>query len=224
MCGRFALDTDFEKIREQFGVETINPLKSFNIAPTEAALCIMKSNDELTAVEMRFGIVPWYAQNKKPSLLLNARVETVTEKAAFRQSLKYRRCLVLMSGFFEWQHSKEGKNTIKQPYYISRKDKKLMAVAGLWDKFKPQPDITIPSCLVLTTNANEIVKDLHDRMPWMLTKQQQEKWLEPQELSDSNLQQILSEEEASELECYPVTQAVNSAYYKELDSLTNINK
>ena len=135
MCGRFALDTDWKTIEEQFHVQSIEPLpKSFNVAPSDAALCLLQTEEGLTAAQMRWGIIPWYTKGKKPMLLINARAESVAEKPAFRQSLKHRRFLIIMSGFFEWQHlqTKEGK--IKQPYFIQRTDKKLMAVASIWDR------------------------------------------------------------------------------------------
>jgi len=114
-------------------------------------------------------------------LLINARAESVAEKPAFRKSLKHRRCLIIMSGFFEWQHQENKAGNVKQPYYIQRTDKQLMAVASIWDQFKPEPDILIPSCCALTTEANEQVSPLHDRMPWILNPQQQTAWLEQQE-------------------------------------------
>ncbi|SFM07804.1 SOS response-associated peptidase [Legionella jamestowniensis] len=220
MCGRFTIDTDYETIKEQFGIHQIEPLpNSFNVAPTETTLCLMITNEGLEAVQMRWGIVPWYAKEKKNALLINARAETAGEKPAFRQSLRYRRCIMLMSGFFEWQHHQAQEKTIKQPYYITRADKKLMAVAAIWEKFKPEPEIIIPSCCVLTTTPNELVSKLHDRMPWILTNEQLQDWLAPSEFTQGDLNDVMHHDKKIELICYPVTPAVNSALYKEKDAI-----
>ena len=116
MCGRFSLYTDIEKIKEQFKIQNSDSIpNNFNIAPTEAALCILNTEKGREAIQMRFGIKPWYSKNNN-SILLNARIETVAEKPAFKQSLKYRRCLIIMNGFFEWQHHQTDKKIVKQPF------------------------------------------------------------------------------------------------------------
>lgn len=220
MCGRFAIDTNIETIREQFHINSIDELpKSFNVAPTESALCLLLSDEGLAAVQMRWGIVPWYTKGKKPLLLINARAETVAEKPAFRQSLKNRRCLMLMSGFFEWKHEQQEKRILKQPYFITRHDKKLMAVAAVWDYFKPQADIAIPSCCVLTTQANELLSPLHDRMPWILSEEQQKEWLQTGQFQEHDVEVVMHHNEKIDLDCYPVTTSVNSALYKEKDTI-----
>jgi putative SOS response-associated peptidase YedK len=143
MCGRIALDTDLKTMKEQFKVQSPGTLpKSFNVAPTEAALCLLKAAIGLIATQIRWGITLQYTQGIKPMLLINARAETVAEKPAFRQSLKHRRCLIIMSGFFEWQHQQIETRTVKQSYFIQRTDKKLMAVASVWDYFKPAVILT----------------------------------------------------------------------------------
>lgn len=225
MCGRFTLDTDYETIKEQFKVHHIEPLpNSFNVAPTETALCLLNTEDGLIGVQMRWGIVPWYAKEKKNALLINARAETIHEKPAFRQSLKHRRCIMLMSGFFEWQHHLKDEKIIKQPYYITRADKKLMAVAAVWERFQPEPDVIIPSCCVLTTEPNPLVAKLHNRMPWILSEEQQHEWLESQVLSQTDLEHLLHQQPELNLRCCSVTPAVNSALYKEKDTVIPLKK
>lgn len=223
MCGRFALYTDIEKIRVQFNIDSFEPIpNSTNIAPTEVALCILREEAKLKAVQMRFGIVPWYA-NKKPGLLLNARVETVAEKPAFRQNLKFRRCLIIMSGFFEWKHQINNTSTVKQPYYFSRKDNQLMAVAGLWEIYKPEQDISIPSCVILTTTPSALVSAFHDRMPLLLSKSQQSEWLDPYHFSKDNLEKVIQINENSDLQYYPVTPEVNSPKFKNKEAIVSIS-
>lgn len=224
MCGRFSLNTDLKEIKEQFGVVPHEPLpNSFNVAPTENALCLINKEHILDVLPMRWSLIPWYPKVKKNMLLINARVETISDKDAFKQSLKSRRCIVLMSGFFEWQHHKQEKKTIKQPFYITRKDKQLMPVAAIWDYYKPDADTKLPSCCVLTTAPDALVAPLHDRMPWILSKQQQDEWLKSQALTQEDLERILTLQTPLELECHPVTPAVNSALYKEKDTVVPLN-
>lgn len=218
MCGRFALYTDLEKIKQQFNITSVEPIpKSTNIAPTELALCLIQKESGLHALQMRFGIVPWYQKDKKPSLLLNARVETVAKKSAFKQNLKHRRCLILMSGFFEWKHY-EGKKE-KQPFYFTRKDHKLMAVAGVWEMFKPTPDIAIPSCVILTTSPNELVAELHDRMPLNLSEEAQSFWLKQISFNEKEITALLQLNHHPILDYYPVTSKLNSPRFKEENAL-----
>ena len=218
MCGRFSIDTDSATVRQQFKAESFGPLPvSSNVAPTENALCVIKSDEGLIALPLRWGIIPWYKKDKKPPLLINARAESVAEKPAFKQSLKYRRCLVLMSGFFEWSHHE--KTPTKQPFFISSPKKELLAVAALWDTIKLTKNMTIPACCLLTVDANPSVTFLHDRMPWILTPDEQQDWLNPEEFREDNLNCLLENPVAESLISYPVTPKMNSALYKEKDCI-----
>ncbi|SEG41353.1 Putative SOS response-associated peptidase YedK [Legionella quinlivanii DSM 21216] len=220
MCGRFSVDTDIEKLKQQFAVTSVEPLpKSRNVAPTEAALCLIATEEGLKAVQMRWGIVPWYAKGKKSMLLINARAEQAAEKPAFKQAIKYRRCLLIMNGFFEWQHHPKDNKTVKQPYYIHQKDNALLAVAAIWERFEPEPDLIIPSCCLLTTSPNELVGKLHDRMPWFLDETQQAEWLSPTPFSAEEVSHLLQQPLSVELACHPVTPKMNSALYKGDDCI-----
>ncbi|RMX20974.1 SOS response-associated peptidase [Legionella jordanis] len=224
MCGRFALETDLEAIYEQFGIkDTITLPASYNIAPTEQALCVKKAEGGLIALTMKWGITPWYSRGKaRPKLLINARAESIASKPTFRQSLKYRRCLLIMSGFFEWQD--QSKNLkIKQPYYFKREDNKLMAVAAVYDNERMTDGKVISSCCLLTTEANETVGKLHDRMPWLLTENQQKQWLLDQVFDEHSLKKMIKERGNIPLSLYPVTPNVNSALYKESDCISSID-
>ncbi|HHF7349748.1 TPA: SOS response-associated peptidase [Legionella feeleii] len=221
MCGRFAIDTDIEKIREQFQINSVDSFAiSYNIAPTETAICLVHSTSGLKAVPMRWGFVLGSKKEQKSSLHINARVETVAKKSAFCPSFKARRCLILMSGFFEWRKG----IIVKQPYYITRHDKKLMAVAGIWEPYESDPTISLPSCCVLTTKANELVSPLHDRMPCILSDIQQREWMTPKEFISTDLEEIMQDNKTPPLELYPVTTSVNSPLYKKKDAIELIRK
>ncbi|WP_131764482.1 SOS response-associated peptidase, partial [Legionella drozanskii] len=177
MCGRFALNTDVETILKQFSIATCENLPlSYNVAPTEPALCLVSNEAQITGIQMRWGFIPWYSQaltGKKPPLLINAKAESILEKPAFKQSVQHRRCVLIMSGFFEWLHLEKTKE--KQPFFIEERHHELLAIAAIW---RQEKDENLPSFCLLTINAhNPLVKTLHERMPWMLSPLQTQEWL-----------------------------------------------
>lgn len=138
--------------------------------------------------------------------LINARAETVAEKPSFRHALKSRRCLVLMSGFFEWLRTEQ----LKQPYYICKTSGELLAVAGLWEQWQSNEGEVIYSCCMLTTDANEQMSSLHHRMPVILNKEQQALWLEDRVLDKESLNEIVTPYPGVDLQLYPVTPQMNN--------------
>ncbi|MBA2655422.1 MAG: SOS response-associated peptidase [Tatlockia sp.] len=178
MCGRFALIPDDEIIKTQFAVSEVPPLEpQYNIAPSLTVLAIVKVEHHNHAVLFRWGLIPYWAKDKKiGNSLTNARAETVMEKPAFRKAFQSRRCLMVMSGFFEWQEQ----GAVKQPYYNKHKNNKLMAIAGLWESWQSaNGDEVIQSCCLITTKANELLDPIHHRMPVVLNKDAQALWLNP---------------------------------------------
>ncbi|KTD32157.1 putative SOS response-associated peptidase YedK [Legionella nautarum] len=223
MCGRFALHTDTKTLLKQFPVAHCDELPlSYNVAPTENALCLINNETQINSIQMRWGFIPWYLRTsttgKKPQLLINARAETILEKPAFKQAVQYRRCVLIISGFFEWQQLEGTKE--KQPYFIEKRHHELLAIAAIWQRIQQPKQDSLPSfCLLTTKAANPTVAALHDRMPWMLSAFQTEDWLRDEQLSATHLKELLDHDEPIDLIAYPVTQAVNSAKYKEKDSI-----
>ncbi|MGQ3889154.1 SOS response-associated peptidase [Legionella sp. CNM-1927-20] len=218
MCGRFVLEVDAKRLKEQFGQVSIESLpQGYNIAPTEQVLCLRQTEQGLLAENMKWGITPWY-QPQRNSVLFNARQESVAQKSVFRQSFKHRRCLMLMSGFFEWQPIKQANTVKKQPFYITRADKKLLAVAAIWERGKTEESNGLPSCCLLTTDANDVIKKLHNRMPWILNEEQQELWLQMKPLDANHLELIKQLDHPIELDYFPVSTIVNNARYKANDT------
>ncbi|STX52907.1 Uncharacterised ACR, COG2135 [Legionella busanensis] len=220
MCGRFVLEINTERLKDQFGQVTIESIpQGYNIAPTEQVLCLRQTEQGLLAEKMKWGITPWYLTEKN-TVLFNARQESVAEKSVFRQSFKHRRCLMLMSGFFEWQHTKQANSVKKQPYYITRADKKLLAIAAIWEQGKTAEETNnLPSCCLLTTDANDILKKVHNRMPWVLNEEQQELWLQIKPLEANHLELIKQLNKPIELDYFPVRTIVNNARYKAKDTI-----
>jgi putative SOS response-associated peptidase YedK len=152
----------------------------FNIAPSQQVLTVRlregKADPKREAVFLRWGLVPsWASDEKIGNRLLNARMETVTEKPAFRTAFKKRRCLIPADGFYEWQ--KQGKK--KQPFWFHRPDREPFFFAGLWEECHIDGDKSLLTCTLLTTEANALVRPMHERMPMILVDERAVQWLDP---------------------------------------------
>jgi len=157
-----------------------------NICPTQTVAAVRDdSAGKPHFVNLRWGLIPFWADDMKiGARLINARGETVAEKPAFRTAFRKRRCLIVADGFYEWQTI----NRKKQPYHFARRDGKPFAFAGLWERWD-KGESPIESCTIITTDANELVRPLHDRMPVILQPEDFERWLDPKE--DSGMLQAL---------------------------------
>ena len=155
MCGRFSLFEPIESLTNQFDFNFFEDLDSrYNIAPGQDILTVIDNGDFREGVRMRWGLIPFWAEDEKLGYkMINARAETVDEKASFKSALKKRRCLILADGFYEWK--KDG--TQKQPYRFGLKSKKPFAFAGLWENWSKNGK-TITSCTIITTKPNEVTK------------------------------------------------------------------
>lgn len=211
MCGRFTLTVDPAEFQDKFGNFTFpKPFAPrFNIAPTQPVLAV-PNNDKFKADFFVWGLIPMWA--KDPSIgnrLINARGETVAEKPSFRGSLKYKRCLIFADGFYEWK-AQPGKKT-KTPFYIHMKDRKPFAFAGLWDTWNSSDGSLIRSCTLITTEPNELMAMIHDRMPVILHPRDYAKWLEPSAQTPEQVLPLIKPYPAEEMDAYPVSALVNKA-------------
>ena len=211
MCGRFTLTVDPAELQEKFG-NYIFPKKfapRFNIAPTQPVLAI-PITEMFKADFFVWGLIPMWA--KDPSIgnrLINARGETVAEKPSFRGSLKYKRCLVLADGFYEWK-AQPGKKT-KTPFYIHMKDRQPFAIAGLWDTWNSPDGSSIKTCTLITTGPNELMEMIHDRMPAIMHPRDYAKWLDPSPQTPDQLLPLIKSFPAEMMDAYPVSTLVNKA-------------
>ena len=176
MCSRYFLDADGNVIAYTFAVVADDRLrKRFNIAPTQEApiVRVAKGGGRELALA-RWGLVPYWAKDLKVGTkMINARAEGVETKPAFREAVKTRRCIVPASGFFEWQ----GEPGRKQPYAITVPGLELLAFAGLWERWKPPEGEPVETFTIVTTDANESVAKIHDRMPVILPLDAVDTWL-----------------------------------------------
>lgn len=209
MCGRFTLTVDPREVQERFENYTL-PAKfapRYNVAPTQPVL-VIPNDGENTADFFVWGLIPMWAKDPTiGSRLINARGETLAEKPAFRGSLKYKRCLILADGFYEWKSA--GARKTKLPYYIHMKDRKPFAFAGLWDSWNGPDGSLIRSCTIITTAPNELVSIIHNRMPVILHPRDYEKWLDPSPQTPDQLKPLIKPFPAEEMSAYPVSSRVN---------------
>jgi len=208
MCGRFAFFSPAEAITAAFGFDAPKVFAPrYNIAPTQDVMTVMRNPaGELQWSLLHWGVVPFWA--KDPAIgnrMINARAETIADKPAYRTAFSRRRCLVPASGFYEWRKNDEGTKT---PYYISRTDGLPLAMAGIWDTWA-KGDEPLHSFSVVTTDANDFMRDLHHRMPVILERDALESWLD-QEADKNELQRLLMQPVATELQAWPVSRKVNS--------------
>lgn len=209
MCGRFTLTASIEKLREQFPLFELpeESVPRYNVAPTQLILAVRQAEGEARprGVFLRWGLVPSWADDLAiGNRLINARADTVAQKPSFRAAFKKRRCLILADGFYEW--IKEGKK--KQPYHIRLKDGAPFAFAGLWEFWKK--DEEIESCTILTTDANDTIRPLHDRMPVILEPRDFKRWLDPAPGDPGVLLEMLRPYPAEQVTLAPVSVLVNN--------------
>src|SRR5215470_3353607 len=211
MCGRYRLTAKERYLRDHFGLdEDPSWTPRWNIAPTQQIATIRQHRSEPKRCFglMRWGLIPYWA--KEPSIgqkTINAMSESAAEKPAFRDAMKWRRCLVPADGFYEWKRlsSKE-----KQPYNIGLTDDSPFAFAGLWERWRDQDNKTIETCTILTTKPNSLVADVHDRMPVILRPEEYDLWLDPGVTVPSRVTGCLQPFDARLMKKYPVSTRVNS--------------
>ncbi|WP_299088466.1 SOS response-associated peptidase [uncultured Metabacillus sp.] len=208
MCGRFSLATEQEILQEQFEFIIHEEIKyRFNIAPSQDILVVGSNGRNRVGVSMRWGLVPpWSKDLKIGNKLINARAETIAQKQSFRQAFKKKRCLILCDGFFEWKKQ----DNKKQPYRFTMKDRRPFAFAGLWEQSNLGDEKPLYTCTIITTTANELTKDVHDRMPVILPPETYERWLNRDFQNLDTLHSFLSPYEANLMDAYPVSNIVNS--------------
>jgi putative SOS response-associated peptidase YedK len=209
MCGRFALRNPPRSIQEHFHLpEKVDLSPRYNIAPSQAIAVVrhMPGKSYCHLNMLRWGLIPYWAKDMKIGYkLINARGETLTQKPSFRSAFRKRRCLIVADGFYEWKHS--GKT--KQPFYVQLKKGAVFGFAGLWESWKSLDGNIVESCTIITTSPNELIREIHDRMPVILHAEQYETWLQ-NSTPELTLQELLMPYPADEMEAYRVSSEVNS--------------
>jgi putative SOS response-associated peptidase YedK len=208
MCGRYTLASPTERLAEEFGVDasSIELSPNYNVAPTQGVAAVLEEAGHRRLEVLRWGLIPPWADDPGiGSRMINARSETAPGKPSFRRAFRERRCLIPADGFYEWQRT----NGAKQPYYIHMEDGRPFAFAGLWESWSKGGEGEVRTCTILTTGANALVGEVHDRMPVILAHDAYDVWLDPASERDE-LTGLLAPYPEDEMEAYPVSRFVNS--------------
>ena len=209
MCGRYSLVASIAELEGRFGFDGTDAAysPSYNIAPTQGVLTVVTENEEKRAARMRWGLIPsWAREASIGSRMINARAETVAEKPSFRTALRRRRCLVLADGFYEWRRT----GADKRPMRVTMASGEPFAFAGLWDTWRDPQDGTVTSCTIITTGANDLLRSIHDRMPVILQREQEDLWLAQDVREPDVLREVLTPYDPGAMMAYEVSTLVNS--------------
>jgi len=218
MCGRFALYSSLPEIVEAFQVQAVrfDLAPSYNVAPTQEVAVVVRREEENILEKMRWGLIPFWA--KDPSIgsrMINARLETLSEKPSFKRPLKNQRCLVVADGFFEW--AKIGEN--KTPMFIRSRSGRPFGVAGLYDVWQSPEGEAVASCTIVTTQANPFMQPIHARMPLILPQPEEAAWLDPSTPHIADWLAALAPYPDDELQAYEVSRRVNSPQYNGVECI-----
>jgi len=210
MCGRYRLSRRKQLVEEYFDAAPGNEewAPRYNIAPTQPVLVIRQHPKEprREVSQVRWGLIPSWAKDASgAATMINARSETAATKPAFRNALRFRRCLIPADGFYEWQ----GTGKAKQPYCFEVNGGELFAFAGIWERWKDPSGQWVKSCSILTTTPNAVTAAIHDRMPVILDRADYDLWLDPGMTSVEGASEMLKPCDARLMRCYPVSPRIN---------------
>ncbi len=208
MCGRFVLDSPVDIIVNEFSVErpSFNLKKSFNVSPSQTILVLI-SDSKRRLIPCRWGYIPsWSKDESIGNRMINARAETITKKPSFKNAFKKRRCLIIADGFYEWQR----RENTKSPFFIHLKSNRPFGLAGLYNVWTSPDGTPLCTCTIVTTEANRILREVHGRMPAIISKKKYDVWLDPAINDSSELLPLLQPYPADEIEFFEVSKRVNS--------------
>jgi putative SOS response-associated peptidase YedK len=224
MCGRYTSTSPASVLAEAFAVEEVKvddlPVR-YNVAPSQQVYAVAerrpREDGEAATRQLgafRWGLVPsWAKEESVGNKMINARVESVATKPAYRKALARRRCIIPADAFYEWQVRRQAGRQVKVPHAIRRKDGEPMAFAGLWEVWRPpgEPDAEwLRSCVIITTEANELLAPIHGRMPVVLPRSAWDTWLDPAVEAVEAVKALLVPAPSGEFEAWPVSTRVNN--------------
>lgn len=223
MCGRYTITVTIDELIALYEAEMSGnaiSLPRYNIAPMQTIPVVINDGQHNRIGALRWGLLPnWAKEDNWGARAINARAETITEKPAFRGLLTRKRCLVPADGFYEWKRSGDR----KQPYRIVLRERGLFAMAGLYDTWSSPSGDKISTVSIITTMPNELMADIHDRMPVILPRENESVWLDRTNQDKDLLQALLKPYEAEEMKAYPVTSAVGNVRNTSPDLIKEIS-
>jgi putative SOS response-associated peptidase YedK len=224
MCGRFTLTATVDQLIDRFDIEYFLEQEdfqpSYNIAPSQSVLAVINNGRHNKMGFLRWGLIPPFAKDMSIGhKMINARSETLLEKPSFRTAYKKKRCLIIADSFYEWKRLDDKK---KIPMRIKLKSEELFAMAGLWENWKSPEGKSIFSCTVITTSPNNLVGDIHDRMPVILRPEDEKIWLDPSINDTDRLEKLMVPLDEDLMEVYEVSSLVNSPKNNSIELIQRI--
>jgi len=211
MCGRFTISVSIDDLRtylkQSYEIDlqdTFFDLPKYNVSPGNDVIAIIYDGKKYRVGLLKWGFIPYFAKDEK-QIIINAKAETIDQKPSFKKSFETKRCLILADGFYEWARS----NVDKTPMRIIKKDHSIFPMAGLYSTYLKEDGTKIHTACIITTDANEIMKPIHERMPVIFDRNQSKMWFLEKELS--KIKSILKPYESNLMEAYPVSKRVNDA-------------
>jgi putative SOS response-associated peptidase YedK len=200
MCGRFVLVSDLSSIEEKFDIKKayheLQP--NWNISPGQYIPAVIHRDGQNVLASLLWGLIPsWAKDPSSGQKMINARAETISEKPSFRNAFKLRRCLIIANGFYEWK--KDGNKKVPLYYYL--KSGELFGMAGLYESWIAPDKSQINSCTIITTESNKLIQPIHDRMPVIIPKEQEQIWLSDKVEDKVMLLSVLKPYPAEEMNC-----------------------
>ncbi len=211
MCGRFVITEPPDVYANWFGVDAVRTealAPNYNVAPTDPVYAVAAHDGQRQLGTFRWGLLPFWAKDRRIAARhINARLETLAEKPAFKDSFARKRCLIPADGFFEWEPIPDKG---KLPHYIYAADRHPLAFAGLWSSWRdPETEERVRTCTIVTGDPDEVVKPLHNRMPVMLGRDAWDTWLDPDNRDVAALAELLARPPAGRLAEHAVSTLVN---------------
>jgi putative SOS response-associated peptidase YedK len=222
MCGRFVRDSSIPEIVKEFDAEEppFDMEPSYNVAPTQDIVIVINDGKN-RLVQCKWGFIPHWAKDEKMAhKMINARGETIADKPSFRSSFKKQRCLVVADGFYEWRKGEK----VKVPLYIRLRSKKPFGFAGLYSVWHSPKGQDICTSTIITTDSNELVAPIHNRMPVIIPKDARKVWLDPDMQDKGELLKFLAPYDTMAMEAYEVSTKVNSPAYNSEENITPVKE
>ncbi len=214
MCGRYSISVTRDEMKkyldEYYDIKVLDEkivLPRYNMAPSQDAISIINDGTKYRIGLLKWGFIPEFAKDEKTAYkMINARSETIDEKSFFKKPFMHQRCIILADGFFEWERT----GSQKTPLRFTVKNKKIFGFAGLYSRFKREDGETVFTCVIITTKANTLIADIHDRMPVILDEDKAKIWLDPDTRDFEALKSILLPYDPDEMELAQVSSHVNN--------------
>ncbi|MBY0012842.1 SOS response-associated peptidase [Paenibacillus typhae] len=210
MCGRYTITVSLDELMLRYFIEgtpLIHYTPKYNAAPVQQIPAVIHDGTRNRLGELRWGLVPsWSRDDKGGSTRINARAETLLEKASFKGLIRSRRCIIPADGFYEWKQGPEG----KQPMRIVLPERRIFSLAGLYDIRVDEEGNRLSTCTIITTEPNSLMADIHNRMPVILTPEAETQWLDRSNEDIPSLLRLLQPYDSSQMRAYPVSAAVGN--------------